>query len=127
MKIKPIKTKEDYKSALRVIQKLWDAEPNTPQGDTLEILITLVEAYEEKHYHIDPPDPVEAINFRMEQRGLRRVDLAHIMGGKNRVSEVLSRKKPLTLKMIKNLHNEMGIPYESLIGEQRKIFQVAER
>jgi HTH-type transcriptional regulator/antitoxin HigA len=116
MKIKPVKTKEDYKAALKAIQKYWDAQPNTPDGDTLEILITLVEAYEEIHYHIDPPDPIAAIAFRMEQKGLRKVDLAHIMGGKNRVSEVLSRKKPLTLKMIKNLHKEMGIPYESLIS-----------
>lgn len=98
------------------IQKLWNAEPNTPKGDTLDILITLVEAFEEKHYRIDPPDPVEAIKFRMDQEGLRPVDLAHIMGGKNRVSEVLSRKKNLTLKMIINLHNEIGIPFESLIG-----------
>ena len=82
MKIKPIKTEKDYKSVLEVIQKLWDAEPNTPEGDTLEVLITLVEAYEEKHYHIDPPDPVEAIKFRMDQKGLRKIDLAHIMGGK---------------------------------------------
>jgi HTH-type transcriptional regulator/antitoxin HigA len=116
MKIKPIKSEKDYKTALKEIQKHWDAVPNTPEGDTLEVLITLVEVYEEKHYPIDPPDPIEAINFRMEQRGLRRVDLAHIMGGKNRVTEVLSRKKPLTLKMIKNLHDETGIPYESLIG-----------
>ncbi|HAJ79690.1 MAG TPA: transcriptional regulator [Fibrobacteres bacterium] len=116
MKIKPIKCKDDYNLALKEIQKLWNAEPNTPAGDTLEILITLVEAYEEKHYPIDPPDPVEAIKFRMEQKGLRQIDLASIMGGKNRVSEVISRKKPLTLKMIKNLHKAIGIPYESLIG-----------
>lgn len=116
MIIKPIKTKADYKAALKAIQEYWTAQPNTPDGDTLEVLITLVEAYEEKHYHIDPPDPVEAIQFRMEQQGLRQVDLANMLGGKNRVSEVLSRKKPLTLKMIRNLHKEMGIPYESLIG-----------
>lgn len=116
MKIKPIKSKADYNLALKEIQELWNAEPNTPDGDTLEILITLVEAYEEKHFPIDPPDPIEAIKFRMEQKGLRKVDLASMMGGKNRVSEVLSRKKPLTLKMIRNLHKEIGIPYESLIG-----------
>jgi HTH-type transcriptional regulator/antitoxin HigA len=119
MKIKPIKTKKDYQTALTHIQKLWNAEPGTSEGDTLEVLITLVEAYEEKHYHIDPPDPIEAIQFRMEQKGLRRVDLAPIMGGKNRVSEVLSGKKRLTLKMVMNLHNEMGIPYESLLGSAK--------
>jgi HTH-type transcriptional regulator / antitoxin HigA len=116
MKIKPIKSKRDYNAALKEVQQLWNAEPNTPDGDNLEILITLIEAYEEKHYPIDPPDPIEAIKFRMEQKGLRKVDLALMMGGKNRVSEVLSRKKPLTLKMIKNLHREIGIPYESLNG-----------
>jgi HTH-type transcriptional regulator/antitoxin HigA len=116
MKIKPIKSKRDYNAALKEVQQLWNAEPNTPDGDNLEILITLIEAYEEKHYPIDPPDPIEAIKFRMEQKGLRKVDLAFMMGGKNRVSEVLSGKKPLTLKMIKNLHKEIGIPYESLIG-----------
>jgi HTH-type transcriptional regulator / antitoxin HigA len=116
MKIKPIKSKKDYTASLKEIQRLWDAELNTPDGDNLEILITLVEAYEEKHYPIDPPDPVEAIKFRMEQKGLRQVDLASMMGGKNRVSEVLSKKKPLTLKMIRNLHKGIGIPYESLIN-----------
>ena len=116
MEIKPVKTKKDYSSALKEIQNLWNASPNTPEGDNLEILITLVEAYEAKHYPIDPPDPVEAIKFRMDQMGLRKVDLAPMMGGKNRVSEVLARKKPLTLKMIKNLHKAFGIPFESLMG-----------
>lgn len=115
MKIKPLKTDKDYKSALEHVQRLWNAEPDTPDGDDLDVLITLIEAYEEKHYPIDPPDPVEAIKFRMDQKGLRRVDLAPILGGKNRVSEVLQRKKPLTLKMIRNLHQKIGIPYESLI------------
>jgi len=116
MKIKPVKTKEDYESALNEIQNLWEAEPDSADGDRLDILITLVEAYEEIHYPIDPPDPVEAIKFRMEQQGLRKIDIARYMGGKNRVSEVLSRKKPLNLKMIRNLHKGMGIPYESLMG-----------
>ena len=115
MKIKPLKTEKDYKSALEHVRRLWNAEPETPDGDDLDVLITLIEAYEEKHYPIDPPDPVEAIKFRMDQKGLRRVDLAPILGGKNRVSEVLQRKKPLTLKMIRNLHQKIGIPYESLI------------
>lgn len=116
MKIKPIKNKKDYQLALKQIQNHWNAQPNTPEGDTLEVLITLVEAYEEKHYHIDPPDPVEAIKFRMEQKGLSRMDIAPLMGGKSRVSEVFAYKKPLTLKMIKKLHEKIGIPYESLIG-----------
>ena len=115
MKIKPLKTTKDYKAALEHVQHLWNAEPDTPDGDDLEVLITLIEAFEEKHYPIDPPDPIEAIKFRMDQKGLRRVDLAPILGGKNRVSEVLQRKKPLTLKMIRNLHQKIGIPYESLI------------
>jgi HTH-type transcriptional regulator/antitoxin HigA len=115
MKIKPLKTEKDYKSALEHVQRLWNVEPETPDGDDLDVLITLIEAYEEKHYPIDPPDPVEAIKFRMDQKGLRRVDLAPILGGKNRVTEVLQRKKPLTLKMIRNLHQKIGIPYESLI------------
>ena len=81
IKIKPIKSKKDYSLALKEVQKLWNAEPNTPDGDDLEVFITLVEAYEEKHYPIDPPDPIEAIKFRMEQKGLRKVDLASMMGG----------------------------------------------
>jgi HTH-type transcriptional regulator/antitoxin HigA len=121
MQIKPIKSKRDYTLALKEIQKLWDSKPNTTNGDNLEVLIILVKAYEEKHYSIDPPDPIEAIKFRMEQRGLKQVDLASMIGGKNRVSEVLSGKKSLTLKMIRNLHKGIGIPFESLInatGEQ---------
>ncbi|MFH0919010.1 MAG: hypothetical protein V1913_01495 [Fibrobacterota bacterium] len=123
MNIKPIKTEADYKSALAAIRKLWDVEPNTPEGDKLEILITLVEAYEAKHYPMAPPNPVDAIKFRMEQDGLRSVDIARIIGGKNRVSEMLSGKKPLTLKMIKNLHNKLGMPYESLFGPQDFIYR----
>ncbi len=118
MNIKPIKTEADYKSALAAIRKLWNVEPDTPDGDKLEILITLVEAYEAKHHPIAPPNPVDAIKFRMEQNGLRSVDIARIIGGKNRASEVLSGKKSLTLRMIKNLHNKLGMPYESLFGPQ---------
>lgn len=119
MQIKPIKSNDDYKAALKEIRTLWSAEPNTPQGDKLDILITLVEAYENKFYHIDPPEPIEAIKSKMEQKGLRKIDLVHMVGGKNRVTEVLSRKKPLTINMIKNIHSEMGIPLESLIGYSR--------
>jgi HTH-type transcriptional regulator/antitoxin HigA len=115
MTIKPIKNKKDYQSALKLIRSHWNAQPNTPEGDALDVLITLVEAYEEKHCTIDPPDPVEAIKFRMEQKGLSRGDVAPLLGGKSRVSEVFAHKKPLTLKMIKNLHQKIGVPYESLI------------
>jgi HTH-type transcriptional regulator/antitoxin HigA len=116
MNIKPIKNEADYKSALSAVQKLWNAEPNTPEGDRLDVLVTLIEAYEAKHYRIAPPEPIEAIKFRMEQQGLKPVDLAKFLGGKNRVSEVLSGKQPLTVKMMENLHAELKIPYESLFG-----------
>jgi HTH-type transcriptional regulator/antitoxin HigA len=116
MNIKPIKTKADHANALKEIQKLFDAEPDTPESDRLDILVTLVEAYEKIHHPIDPPDPVEAIKFRMDQQGLKSRDLAQLMGGKNRVSEVLARKRPLSLKMIKNLHKNLRIPYESLLS-----------
>jgi len=128
MEIKPIKSNDDYKAALKEIRSLWSAELNTLEGDKLDVLITLVEAYENKHYPIDPPEPVEAIKSKMEQKGLRKIDLVHIFGGKNRVTEVLSRKKPLTINMIKNIHNEMGIPYESLIGFKRiPVYQNTDR
>jgi len=116
MNIKPIKNKTDYNNALKQIDKLWNAEPNTSQGDKLEVLVTLVEAYEKKHFHIDPPDPIEAIKFRMEQMGLTQSDLAEAMGGKNRASEVLSGKRNLTLKMARELHKRFNIPAESLLG-----------
>jgi HTH-type transcriptional regulator/antitoxin HigA len=116
MNIKPIKTEQDYQAILKEIQKLWDSEPNTPAGDRFEILVTLVESYESKHYPIDPPDPIEAIKFRMEQQGLGPSDLALILGGRNRVSEILSRKRPLTLRMIRNLHDKLNIPFESLLA-----------
>jgi len=116
MNIKPIKTKSDHAKALKKIQNLFNAEPGTPEGDRLEVLTTLVEAYERAHYPIDPPDPVEAIKFRMEQQGLKNRDLAPLMGGKNRVSEGLSKKRPLSLKMIKNLHENLKIPNESLLS-----------
>ncbi len=115
MQITPIKTKKDYEQALEAIDKLWDAKPNTKEGDMLDVLATLVEAYEQTHYPIFPPDPVEAIMFRMDQLGLKKGDLAKFFGGANRVSEVLHRKRKLTLKMIKTLHDQLKIPYESLI------------
>lgn len=116
MNIKPIKTKKDYKAALKRIDDLWDSKLNTPEGDELDVITTLVEAYEAKNFEIFPPDPVEAIKFRMEQMNLKNSDLAPILGGKNRVSEILRYKRNLTVKMIKALHDELNIPAESLIS-----------
>jgi HTH-type transcriptional regulator / antitoxin HigA len=96
MTIKPIKTERDYRKALKEIDNLWDAKPNTSMGDRLDVLVTLVEAYEQKHYKVDPPDPIEAIKFRMEQLELKPSDLAKILGGRSRVSEVLNKKRKLT-------------------------------
>lgn len=114
--LKPVKTKADYKKALKTIDKLWNAKPNTPEGDVLEVLTILVEAYENEHYPIAPPSPIEAIRFRMEQGGLRKVDLAPFLGGRNRVTEILNGRRNLTAKMIKQLYEGLGIPPESLLG-----------
>ena len=116
MKIKPVRTKTDLRNALKRIDALIDAEPGSADYDELEILSVLVEAYEDKHVGILPPDPVEAIRFRMEQMGLRQVDVAKHFGGTNRASEVLSRRRPLSLRMIRNLHRNLNIPTESLIA-----------
>jgi HTH-type transcriptional regulator/antitoxin HigA len=117
MEIRPIRTEEDYKQSLREISAYFDDEPQpgSPDGDRFEILLTLVAAYESKHYPIELPDPVEAIKFRMEQAGLTAKDLVPAIGRLNRVYEILNRKRPLTLKMIWNLHEKLGIPAESLI------------
>ena len=115
MDIKPIKTEADYQAALEEIEGLFDAAPDTPEGDRLEVLVTLVEAYEEKHYSIPKPDPIEAILYHMESRGLTRRDLQPYIGSRARVSEVLNRKRPLTMEMIRNLHKGLGIPAEVLI------------
>ncbi len=116
MNIKPIKTKKDYEAALKKIEELLDARPDTSEGDLLEILVTLVEAYEEKHFNISPPDPIEAIKFRMEQLGLKQSDIADVIGGKNRASEILNRKRELTAKMMRDLHKKFNIPAESLLA-----------
>jgi len=114
MNIKPIKNEEDYTQTLKYIERLMDAKPNTPQMDELEVLTTLVEAYEEQHYRMEAPDPIEAIKFRMEQEGLKQKDLVSIVGSKSRVSEILNRKRKLTIEMIRNLHKQLHIPIESL-------------
>lgn len=115
MDIKPIRTDTDYRTALKEVEMLMTAEPNTPEGDKLDILVTLIEAYEQKHFPLDLPDPVEAIKFEMEQKGLTVKDLEPMIGKSNRVYEVLNRKRSLTLRMIQRLHYELGIPAESLI------------
>ena len=117
MDIKPIKTKVDYHTALKEVEALMTAEPNTPEGDKLDVLVTLIEAYEREHFPLDLPDPVEAIKFEMEQKGLTVKDLEPMIGKSNRVYEVLNRKRSLTLKMIQKLHQELGIPAESLIKQ----------
>ncbi len=114
MNIKPIKSEQDYTDTLSKIESLMSAKPNTPQMDLLEVLTTLVEAYEDKFYKIDAPDPIEAIKFRMEQEGLKQKDLVAIVGSKSRVSEVLNKKRKLTIEMIRNLHKQLHIPIESL-------------
>jgi HTH-type transcriptional regulator/antitoxin HigA len=117
MNIKPIKTKVDYRAALKEIEALMTARAGSPDGERLDILATLVEAYEKRHFHFDLPDPVEAIKFRMEQMALTPKDLVPMIGQINRVYEVLNRKRPLTLQMIRRLHQKLGIPAESLIKE----------
>jgi HTH-type transcriptional regulator/antitoxin HigA len=115
MDIKPIKNSEDYRAALREAEMLMSAAPGSPEGERLDVIVTLIEAYERKHYPLDLPDPVEAIKFAMESRGLSAKDLEPMIGRLNRVYEVLSRKRPLTLKMVWRLHKGLGIPAESLI------------
>jgi HTH-type transcriptional regulator/antitoxin HigA len=117
MEIRPIRTDADYKAALKEVSRLMEHDPDlgTPDGDRLDVLVTLVQAYEAKHYPIDLPDPVEAIKFRMEQAGLTAKDLEPMIGKRNRVYEVLNRKRSLTLPMIWRLHQGLGISAESLI------------
>lgn len=116
--IKPIRTKVDYRAALRTIESLMSAKPNTPEGDRLDVLVTLVEAYERAHWPMDLPDAVDAIKYRMEQSGLTVKDLEPVIGRRNRVYEVLSRRRPLTLRMIEGLHAKFGIPAESLLKQR---------
>jgi HTH-type transcriptional regulator/antitoxin HigA len=119
MDITPIKTHRDYRRVLKEIEGLMHAKRNTPEGDRLDVLVTLVEAWEAKHYPLDLPDPVAAIKHHMDQQGLAPRDLIPYLGSRNRVYEVLSRRRPLTLTMIRRLHEGLGIPAESLIKESR--------
>ena len=120
MQIAPIKSQRDYRRALKEIEGLMAAKLNTAQGDRLDLLVTLVEAWEAKHYPLDLPDAVEAIRYHMEQQGLAPRDLVPFIGNRNRVYEVLSRKRALTLGMVRRLHEGLGIPAESLIRVRRE-------
>jgi HTH-type transcriptional regulator/antitoxin HigA len=115
MEIKPIKTNNDYEKALERLEDIFDAKMGTNQGDELEILTILIEKYEKEIYPIEMPDPIEAIKFRMEQLGMKQKDLAEVMGFKSRVSEILNRKRKLTIDMIRNLNQKLNIPSEVLI------------
>jgi HTH-type transcriptional regulator/antitoxin HigA len=118
--LKPLRSKADYKKALSEVERLWGAKGGTPEGDRLDILATLIDAFESEHYPMDPPDPVEAIKFRMEQQGLTRRDLEPLIGTRTRVAEVLNRKRNLSIGMIRRLHDRLGIPAEILIRASRR-------
>jgi len=117
MSIKPIRDERDYKKAMKRIEAIWDAAPKTPESDELEILTALVEVYEEHHHVIYPPEPVDAILFRMDQMGLTRKELEPFIGSRGRVSEVLSHRRPMSLAMIRKLHKGLGIPADVLLAE----------
>ncbi|MCX6237552.1 MAG: helix-turn-helix domain-containing protein [Bacteroidia bacterium] len=117
MDIKVIKTEEEYCQALKRLEAVFDSPADSPEGDEAEILAILIEKYEDEYYPIEAPDPIEAIKFRMEQMNLDNQDLAEIIGYKSRVSEIFNRKRKLNLKMIRNLHEKLKIPYESLIKD----------
>jgi HTH-type transcriptional regulator/antitoxin HigA len=118
--IRPIHCEDDYEAALAEIEKLWGAKSGTPRGDRLDVLATLIDAYESEHYPMDPPDPVDAISFRMEQQGLTRKDLEGIIGSRARISEVLDRKRGLSIAMIRRLNAKLGIPADILIRPSRR-------
>ena len=122
MDIKPIRSADDYRAALKEVESLMTAEFGTPQGDRLDVLATLVEAYENRHFPLDLPTPLEAIKFSMEQKGLTPKDLQPMIGKLNRVYEILNGKRQLTLPMIRNLHEVLGIPAEALIQKPKGEF-----
>lgn len=117
MKIKVIKNETDYQRALKRLEKIFDAPANSLEGDEAELLTILIDTYENEHYPIEAPDPIEAIKFRMDQMNLTRADVAKIIGYRSRVTEILNRKRKLSLAMIRNLHDKLKIPYESLMSE----------
>jgi HTH-type transcriptional regulator / antitoxin HigA len=118
--VKPIRTAKDYEAALAEVERLWGTKLRTPEGDRLDVLATLIDAYEAAHDPMDPPDPIEAIKFRMEQQGLTRKDLEPLIGTRTRVAEVLNRKRSLSIGMIRRLHQALGISAEVLIRPSRK-------
>ena len=117
--LKPLRSERDYAHALADVERLWGAKSGTPNGDRLDILATLIDAYETEHDPMDPPDPIEAIKFRMEQQGLTRKDLERVLGTRMRVSEVLNRKRGLSINMIRQLHEKLGISADVLIRSTR--------
>jgi HTH-type transcriptional regulator/antitoxin HigA len=118
--VKPIRTRADYATALAEVERLWGAKLGTPTGDRLDVLATLIDAYEAEHFPLDPPDPIEAIKFRMEQQGLSRKDLEPLIGTRTRVAEVMNRKRNLSIAMIRRLHEAFGISLEVLIRPSRR-------
>jgi len=118
--LKPIRTEVDYEAALAELERLWGAPSDTPDGDRLDVLATLIDAYEARHHPIDPPDPIEAIRFRMEQQGLTRKDLEPLIGHRGRVAEVLNRRRGLSIDMIRSLHDKLGISADVLIRPTRR-------
>jgi HTH-type transcriptional regulator/antitoxin HigA len=117
--LKPIRTKADHKNALAEMERLWGARSGTPEGDRLDILATLIDVYEAQNYPMDPPDPIEAIQFRMEQQGLSRKDIEPLIGSRARVAEVMNRKRSLSIDMIRRLHQALGISADVLIRPTR--------
>lgn len=115
MEIRPIKTEADYRAALKEVERLWEAAPGTPEGDRVEVLTTLIEAYEARHHPIPAPDPIEAILFMMEQKGFTRRNLEPAIGSRGRVSEILNRKRPLTLPMVRALSALLHLPTDVLV------------
>jgi HTH-type transcriptional regulator/antitoxin HigA len=118
--VKPIRSKADYERALAELERLWGAKSGTREGDRLDVLATLIDAYESQHFPMDPPDPIEAIKFRMEQQGLSRKDLEPLIGTRTRVAEVLNRKRNLSISMIRRLHKHLGISADVLIQPSQK-------
>ena len=117
--VRPIRSRADHEAALAEVERMWGAKAGTPEGDRLDVLATLIDAYEAEHVPIDPPDPVEAIRFRMEQQGLTRKELEGIIGTRTRIAEVLNRKRGLSIAMIRRLHERLGISAEVLIRPSR--------
>jgi len=117
--VRPIRTKRDHEAALKEVERLWGAKAGTREGDKVDVLATLIDAYEAEHYPMDPPDPIEAIKFRMEQQGLKRRDLEEIIGTRTRIAEILNRKRGLSIAMIRRLHERLGISADVLIRPTR--------